>query len=92
MESVWYLYMLRCGDGALYTGITTDVKKRFAAHCAGKGAKYTRGRGPPELVYQEVCRSHGDALRRELAVKKLKRNEKLDLIDSYREKKEKLLG
>ena len=46
MDSVWYLYILRCGDGSLYTGITTDVEKRLAQHRSGKGAKYTRGRAP----------------------------------------------
>ena len=49
----WYVYILRCGDGTLYTGITDDIPRRLAAHRAGKGAKYTRGRGPLELVYQE---------------------------------------
>ena len=49
----WYVYMLRCGDDTLYTGMTDDVEKRFAAHAAGRGAKYTRGRGPLELVYTE---------------------------------------
>lgn len=80
MESIWYLYILRCGDGSLYTGITTDVDKRFAAHTSGKGAKYTRGRQPLELVYREVCGSHSDALKRELQVKALPRSEKLQLI------------
>ena len=79
MESQWYLYMLRCGDGSLYTGITTDVEKRLEAHRAGKGAKYTRGRGPLELVYQEFCGTHGDALRREVQIKRLSRQEKLVL-------------
>lgn len=80
MESIWYLYILRCGDGSLYTGITTDVDKRLAAHAAGKGAKYTRGRGPLELLYRETCGTHSDALRRELEVKRLPREEKLRLI------------
>ena len=48
---MWYVYILRCGDGTLYTGSTDDVERRLAAHRAGKGAKYTRGRGPLELVY-----------------------------------------
>ena len=65
MESTWYLYILRCRDGTLYTGITTDVEKRFEAHCSGKGAKYTRGRGPLELVYRETCQNHSQALKRE---------------------------
>lgn len=80
MDSVWYLYILRCGDGTLYTGITTDVEKRFLQHQSGKGAKYTRGRAPLELVYREECGSHSDALKREYAVKALKREEKLLLI------------
>ena len=84
MESVWYLYILRCGDGTLYTGITTDVEKRLEAHRAGKGAKYTRGRSPLELVYRETCGSHSDALKRESAVKKLTREQKEQLIREYR--------
>lgn len=80
MESTWYLYILQCGDGTLYTGITTDVEKRLEVHRSGKGAKYTRGRAPLELVYQEECGIHGDALRRELAVKKLTKEQKLLLI------------
>lgn len=77
---MWYLYILRCGDGTLYTGITTDVPKRLAAHRQGKGAKYTRGRGPLELMYQEACLDHSHALRRELEVKALSRQEKAKLI------------
>ena len=80
MESVWYLYILRCGDGTLYTGITTDVEKRLEVHRSGKGAKYTRGRGPLELVHQEECGNHSDALKREAAVKKLSREQKETLI------------
>lgn len=68
--------MLRCGDGSLYTGITVDVARRLKAHQSGKGAKYTRGRGPLELVYTEECGSHSDALKRELALKALTRAEK----------------
>ena len=80
MESVWHLYILRCGDGTLYTGITTDVEKRLEAHRSGKGAKYTRGRGPLELIYREKCGSHSDALKRELFVKKMGREQKEILI------------
>ena len=76
----WYLYMLRCGDGTLYTGITDDVARRLAAHRAGKGAKYTCGRGPLELVYIEELPDKGAALRREIAVKKLTRADKEKLI------------
>ena len=79
-ETVWYLYILRCGDDTLYTGITTDVEKRLEQHRSGKGAKYTRGRGPLELVYRETCGSHSDALKRELEMKKMSRQEKLRFI------------
>ena len=77
---MWYLYILRCKDGSLYTGITTDVEKRLEAHRAGKGAKYTRGRGPLELVYREQCGDHSAALKREMEIKALSREEKLKLI------------
>ena len=79
----WYLYILRCADGSLYTGITTDVQRRLADHRSGKGAKYTRGRGPLELVYQECCEGHSHALRREYQVKALKRSQKEDLIKNW---------
>jgi predicted GIY-YIG superfamily endonuclease len=81
MEKCWYLYILRCRDDSLYTGITTDVQSRLEAHRAGKGAKYTRGRGPLELVYSEACGDHSAALKRELAVKSLSRTEKMKLIN-----------
>lgn len=86
MEKTWYLYILRCGDDTLYTGITTDVERRFRAHSSGKGAKYTRGRGPLALVYREACTDHGQALKRELAVKQLSREQKEELIqkDAHR--------
>ena len=80
MEPAWYLYILRCGAGSLYTGITTDVEKRLEVHRSGKGAKYTRGRGPLELVYREFCGTHSDALKRELRVKAMTREEKLLLV------------
>lgn len=80
MESNWYLYILRCKDGSLYTGITTDVEKRLELHRSGKGAKYTRGRSPLELVYSEECGDHSTALKRELQIKALPREEKLNLI------------
>lgn len=80
MEKTWKVYMLRCGDGSLYTGIAVDVQARLATHRSGKGAKYTRGRGPLELVYTEECPDKGTALKRELAIKALPREEKLKLI------------
>lgn len=76
---VWWLYVLRCGDGTLYVGITTDVERRLAQHRAGKGAKYTRGRSPLEVVHRECIGPKGDALRRERAVKRLSRGAKLAL-------------
>ena len=82
MESTWYLYILRCKDGTLYTGITTDVEKRFEAHCSGKGAKYTRGRGPLTLVYRETCENHSHALKREREIKALPREKKQALIEN----------
>ena len=85
MEQTRYLYILCCRDDTLYTGITTDVEKRLEAHRTGKGAKYTRGRAPLELVYRETCGSHSDALKRELEIKKLSRAEKQKLIAADRE-------
>ncbi len=82
---MWYLYILRCKDDSLYTGITTDVEKRLEAHRSGKGAKYTRGRGPLELVYREECGDHSAALKRELEIKALSREEKLKLIQNPEE-------
>ena len=80
----WSLYILRCGDGSLYTGIAVDVQKRYEAHCSGKGAKYTRGRGPLTLLYQELCGDHSTALKREVQVKRLTRQEKEALIASHK--------
>ena len=77
----YYLYILRCGDDTLYTGIAADVDRRLAAHQNGKGAKYTRGRGPLTVVYREECADKSAALRRELEVKALSRAEKLALIE-----------
>ena len=88
MENTWYLYILRCKDSTLYTGITTDVEKRFQTHQSGKGAKYTRGRRPLELIYRELCGTHSDALKREWEVKQLSREEKQKLIARYAEQKE----
>lgn len=77
---MWYVYMLRCSDETLYTGITNDLSARIRAHNAGTGAKYTRGRGPVELVYSEELPTHGEALRREYTIKQLKKEQKLALI------------
>jgi len=77
----WFVYMLRCGDGSLYTGYTDDVARRLAVHQSGKGAKYTRSRLPVTLAYQEELPDKSAALRREAAIKKLTRGEKLRLIE-----------
>ena len=76
----WYVYILRCGDGSLYTGISPDVEARLEAHRAGKGARYTRGRGPFELVYQEPVGTQANATRRERAIKGFTRGKKEALI------------
>ena len=83
METKWYLYILQCGDGTLYTGIATDVERRLEEHRAGKGAKYTRSRRPVEVVYREEVEDRSAALRREAAIKRLERREKLALIEGY---------
>lgn len=72
----WFLYIARCADGSLYTGIARDVRARIAEHDAGKGAKYTRGRGPLEVLAKRRCANKTDALRLELAVKRLPRADK----------------
>ena len=80
---MWYLYILRCRDDTLYTGITNNVAARLLAHASGRGAKYTRGRGPLELVYQEELESYSAALKREYQVKQLTRAQKLHMIETY---------
>jgi predicted GIY-YIG superfamily endonuclease len=80
----WFVYILRCGDDSLYTGITSDVERRLAMHRVGKGAKYTRGRGPLTVVYREQLPDKSAALRRERAIKGLSRSEKLALIEQNR--------
>ena len=80
VDKAWFVYILRCRDGTLYTGMTDDVARRLAVHNSGKGAKYTRGRLPVEVVYTEVCESYSAALKREYAVKQLTRPEKMALL------------
>lgn len=81
---VWIVYILRCGDGSLYTGITNDLTRRLAAHRAGKGGAYTRSRLPIRLAYTERRASRGAALSREAAIKRLPRAIKLTLAGSRR--------
>ena len=78
----WQVYILECADGSLYTGIARNLDERIAAHNNGTGAKYTRGRGPVKLVYQENVTSRSIALRREITIKKLTRADKLRLAES----------
>ncbi len=80
MERQWSVYILRCGDGSLYTGIAVDVQARLRMHESGKGAKYTRGRTPLTVAYTETCESKSQALKRELAIKALSREGKEKLI------------
>lgn len=79
-EMNWFCYLLRCIDGSLYCGITSNLDKRIAAHNEGIGAKFTRGRRPVELVYHEICVNKSAALKREIEIKKLRRTDKLALI------------
>ena len=76
----WICYLLRCADDTLYCGITNNLEKRLAAHNAGTAAKYTRARGPVELVFAEPCADRSAASKRELAIKSLSRTDKLGLI------------
>lgn len=76
----WFVYIVRCADNSLYTGISTDVEARVAQHNKGKGAKYTRSRGPVDLVYTESLSEKGDALRREIEIKKLSPQKKRKLV------------
>ena len=78
----WMVYILECADKTLYTGITNDLDRRMAEHAAGKGARYTRGRGPFRLVYRETCQGRAEASRRETAIKVLDRAHKLQLCTS----------
>lgn len=79
----WFVYMLRCADGSLYTGVATDIERRLGEHNAGKGARYTRGRIPVALVYREPCADRGHAVRRELAIKRMTRAGKLALLGDH---------
>lgn len=85
-KTSYYVYLLRCGDGTLYTGYTDDVERRLAVHQSGKGAKYTRSRLPVELVYSEALPDKSAALRREAAIKRLPREKKLALIERGKER------
>ncbi len=85
MDKKWYVYILRCRDNSLYTGMTDDLERRLAAHNAGKGAKYTRGRGPVELVYHEEFATKAEACSREYRIKRLSRQDKLEIMKTPRD-------
>jgi putative endonuclease len=76
----WFLYILECGDGTLYTGVTTDITRRVREHQEGRGARYTRTHAPVSLVHEEPCGTRSQALSRECAVKALPRPKKRELI------------
>ena len=81
MDKKWFVYILRCSDDTFYTGLTDDVPRRRDVHNSGKGAKYTRGRLPVQVVYTEECESYSAALKREYAIKQLTRQQKQALIE-----------
>ena len=85
MDKMNYTYIVRCSDGTLYTGWTTDVERRVRTHNSGKGAKYTRSRLPVTLVYYETYPTRQEAMRREWEIKQLTREEKKRLIDFAKE-------
>ena len=76
----WFVYIVRCSDGSLYTGITKDISRRCKQHNAGTASRYTHSRLPVRLLYQEVCSSQSSALKREAAIKAMTRRDKLALI------------
>jgi putative endonuclease len=81
----YHLYILRCSDGTYYTGITSEIERRIDEHnTSPKGAKYTRTRRPVTLVYHEICGDRSSALKREMAIKRLNRTQKMALIDTHR--------
>ena len=88
MEKCWVLYILQCADGTYYTGITDDISHRIAEHNAGKGAKYTRGRGPVKLVYCRPMGSKSEALKEEYRTKQLSRTEKAALCAQFKREDE----
>ncbi len=80
----WIVYILGCADGTLYTGITNDLDRRMSEHELGQGAKYTKGRGPFQILYSETCQGRGPASRRESQIKALNREQKLKLVSGSR--------
>ena len=87
LGETWFVYMVRCSDGTLYTGITKDVSRRCQQHNAGTASRYTRSRRPVRLVYQEHRPSQSSALKREAAIKAMTRREKLAMIRARKKKR-----
>jgi len=83
-ESTWCVYILKCSDNTYYTGITNNIKRRIHKHETNKGAKYTKGRTPFSLVYQDKCKDRREASQKEYAIKKLTLVEKINLIATYK--------
>ena len=82
-EPAWIVYVLRCADESLYTGITNDLERRLAAHAKGVGSRYTRSRLPVRMIYEEQVADRSTALKREMAIKKMSRQEKLRLVELF---------
>ena len=80
---MYFAYIMRCADGTLYTGYTDDIARREVVHNSGRGAKYTRSRLPVKMVYHESFATRSEAMKRECAIKRLSREQKLKLIADY---------
>lgn len=80
---MYFVYIMRCADGTLYTGYTDDIARREAVHNSGRGAKYTRSRLPVKMVYHESFATRSEAMKRECAIKRLSREQKLKLIADH---------
>ena len=80
---LWHVYIILCSDNSLYTGITTDVERRFSQHAEGSGAKYFRGRQPVQVVYRESGHNRSSASKREIMIKAMNRVDKMLLVDLY---------
>lgn len=83
----WYIYIIRCKDRLLYTGITKDLKRRIKEHCGGRGCKFTKYRAPVKLVHSEEVGTRSDALKREAAIKRLPRKKKIELFKKRSERR-----
>ena len=82
LKKIWYVYIIECGNGKLYTGITIDIKRRLRQHTNGSGARFTKLNGVKALVYQEISSSRPKALKREIQIKRWPRLKKLQLIEN----------